>query len=207
MRYLLICYCFLFLTILNGQELYRIPLGSKNNILELSLANNSPIDFKQINYKIIEISMCLRVSDWQNEIGEIKKGENKDIEIKFDIADKTDINEEGGIRLGIYNGETLIAEREFRIRISHPLKYELKQNYPNPFNPTTTICYTIPQKSMVSLKIFNILGEEVSVLIDEEKEAGEHKIIFSAEGIASGIYYYKIKSGDYSETKKLIIVK
>ena len=93
---------------------------------------------------------------------------------------------------------------------SGPLKkfnYQLKQNYPNPFNPTTTINYKIPSSETVSIRIFDVLGREVTRLVDEQKEAGNHSIEFDASNLTSGIYFYHIKSGGYSETKKLILQK
>jgi photosystem II stability/assembly factor-like uncharacterized protein len=90
--------------------------------------------------------------------------------------------------------------------------YKLNQNYPNPFNPTTTITYQIPQAGFVRLKVYDILGREVATLVDEEKPAGGYEVQFnshSGEGrnLTSGMYFYQLKAGDYSETKKMILLK
>ena len=86
-------------------------------------------------------------------------------------------------------------------------RFTLKQNYPNPFNPNTKISYSIPEASFVSLKIYDLLGEEISTLINEEKAAGSYKINFDAEQLTSGIYFYKIEAGNYIEAKKMILMK
>ena len=86
-------------------------------------------------------------------------------------------------------------------------KYSLEQNYPNPFNPTTTINYEIPERGFVTLKVYDILGREVTILINEEKPAGSYEVQFTASGLTSGIYFYQIKAGEYSETKKMILLK
>ena len=88
-----------------------------------------------------------------------------------------------------------------------PSAYILKQNYPNPFNPTTTIEYTLPERGYVTIKIYNTIGETIAVLVNEEKTAGNHKIFFSAEKLSSGIYYYSMNSGNYSEIRKMVLLK
>lgn len=82
----------------------------------------------------------------------------------------------------------------------------LEQNYPNPFNPSTTIRYQLPKASRVSLKIFNTLGQEVAVLVDEEKEAGYYQARWDA-ALPSGVYFYRLQTGDYLETKKMILLR
>ncbi|HZW38115.1 MAG TPA: family 10 glycosylhydrolase [Ignavibacteriaceae bacterium] len=91
--------------------------------------------------------------------------------------------------------------------IIKPNEYRLSQNYPNPFNPITNIKYTIKQASRVTLKLFNVLGNEVKTLVDEYKSAGQYEVQLNAENIPSGVYFYKIVAGDFTDTKKLIIMK
>ena len=88
-----------------------------------------------------------------------------------------------------------------------PIVFSLGQNYPNPFNPNTTISYSIPNTSLVRLKIFNILGQEVATLINEEKLMGNYEINFDASSLSSGVYIYKIQAGSFVESKKMILLK
>jgi hypothetical protein len=88
-----------------------------------------------------------------------------------------------------------------------PGSFVLKQNYPNPFNPTTTINYSIPKSSFVTIKVYDILGREVSTLVNEEKQVGNYKIKFNASKLTSGIYFYRMQAGSFVETKKLILLK
>jgi hypothetical protein len=88
-----------------------------------------------------------------------------------------------------------------------PTSFSLEQNYPNPFNPTTTIQYSLPFSEKVSLKIFNLLGEEVKTLTDEYQDAGKHSVQFNANNLASGIYFYRLQAGSFIETKKMILIK
>ncbi|MCP5061994.1 MAG: T9SS type A sorting domain-containing protein [Ignavibacteriae bacterium] len=88
-----------------------------------------------------------------------------------------------------------------------PMDFNLSQNYPNPFNPTTVIKYAIPTQSNVLLKVYNILGKEVSTLVNEEKSSGNYEVNFNANNLASGIYYYTLKAGSFTETKKMILLQ
>jgi subtilisin-like proprotein convertase family protein len=88
-----------------------------------------------------------------------------------------------------------------------PVKYELSQNYPNPFNPTTNIKYQIANNSFVSLKIYDILGKEITTLVNENQKAGEYLAVFNTSGLASGVYFYKLVAGDFTEIKKMILIK
>jgi hypothetical protein len=85
--------------------------------------------------------------------------------------------------------------------------YSLSNNYPNPFNPTTTIEYSTPKLSFVTLKVFDVLGREVTTIVDEEKNTGTYKVEFDGTSHGSGIYFYQLKAGDYIEAKKMILVK
>ncbi|MEA1898087.1 MAG: T9SS type A sorting domain-containing protein, partial [Bacteroidota bacterium] len=87
------------------------------------------------------------------------------------------------------------------------LTVRLNQNFPNPFNPQTTISYSLKNSSDVSLSIYNIKGELVETLVNEEQQAGDHSIVWDAEDVSSGIYLYQIKTEGSIETKKCVIMK
>ena len=88
-----------------------------------------------------------------------------------------------------------------------PKNYSLHQNYPNPFNPVTKIRYELPKESYVKLSIFDITGKEVDVLADGILSAGYHDVFWNAANTGSGVYFYRLESGSYKETKKMIVVK
>ncbi len=85
--------------------------------------------------------------------------------------------------------------------------YALQQNYPNPFNPVTTISYSLPVKSQVTLVVYNTLGESVVQLVNGEKEAGNYEAEFNAISLPSGIYFYRIQAGSFVETKKMVLMR
>jgi hypothetical protein len=88
-----------------------------------------------------------------------------------------------------------------------PKEYRVFQNYPNPFNTSTTIRYELPKESRVLLKVFNILGQEVATLVDEVKRPGRYSVQWNAGNVASGMYLYRLRAGEFVKTKKLVLLK
>jgi len=88
-----------------------------------------------------------------------------------------------------------------------PEYYHLSHNYPNPFNPVTTIKYSLPVGSLVTLKVYDLLGNEISTLVNKEQEAGEYSVEFSADGLSSGMYFYTISARAFTRAKKMILLR
>jgi len=93
------------------------------------------------------------------------------------------------------------------VEVGLPGTYDLSQNYPNPFNPTTRIDFTLPEKQMVRLRVYNTLGELVSEIINEEREAGSYSVIFDASNLPSGVYFYTISTGKFIASKKMSLLR
>lgn len=127
------------------------------------------------------------------------------------LTDEEEISVSGTIRQNNYR--LLIGNKKFIEKNSsniHPISFYLSQNYPNPFNPTTFVRYSIPKPSHVVIKIFDILGNEIKTIIDEEKSSGnyETEIDFSNDqSLASGVYFIKLKTESFSDTKKMILIR
>jgi hypothetical protein len=97
--------------------------------------------------------------------------------------------------------------QEVEVEVTAPMVFSLEQNFPNPFNPTTTIGFGIQNKSNVKITILNAIGEEVAVVLNEEREPGFHQVEFNATNLPSGVYFYQLKAGDFISTKKMILMK
>lgn len=140
------------------------------------------------------------------------------------VTDAKDFSSQGS--MNIYNNSSVlinsfttgIAPRRIALSYSEThtavngsdevqLSFNLAQNYPNPFNPTTTITYQIPETGFVTLKIYNPLGEEISVIVNNIQSAGTHVINFDGSGISSGVYIYQLKTGNFSSIRKMILMK
>jgi photosystem II stability/assembly factor-like uncharacterized protein len=111
----------------------------------------------------------------------------------------------GTTNRGVYRSieTTVIVEKLNNL----PQKYILHQNYPNPFNPVTSIKYVVGSFQFVSIKVYDVLGNEIATLVNEEKLAGEYEVEFNATNLPSGIYFYQLKAGDYTETRKMVLLK
>jgi hypothetical protein len=107
------------------------------------------------------------------------------------------------VKLGTVERPTAVEDERHDI----PISYELYQNYPNPFNPTTTIEFTLAKFGRTTLTIYNVMGQVVETLVDREMTRGIHRITFRADRYTSGIYFYKLKSGDHVEVKKMMLLK
>ncbi len=106
--------------------------------------------------------------------------------------------------VGTWNDEILTSVGQSG---NSPTKFELNQNYPNPFNPSTTIKYQIPKAGMVSIKVYDILGQEVAILVNEIKNSGSYQVNFNASKLASGTYIYRLQAGSFVQTKKMLLLK
>ncbi|MCX6162108.1 MAG: T9SS type A sorting domain-containing protein [Ignavibacteriae bacterium] len=105
-----------------------------------------------------------------------------------------------------YNGSSLLTGIN-PVSGTIPGRYSLSQNYPNPFNPVTKINFSIPNNNLVTIKIYNSLGKEVAVLVNGTYSAGEYEVTLNGASLSSGVYFYKITAGDFSETKKMLLTK
>jgi hypothetical protein len=113
-----------------------------------------------------------------------------------------DITNESNHFIGEDNG--IVSYKEFS---GTPAAFELSQNFPNPFNPSTTITFSIPQASLVTLKVFDISGKEVITLVNERRDAGNYDVSFNGAGLSSGMYFYRINSGSFTKVMKMVLVK
>jgi len=114
---------------------------------------------------------------------------------------------ESGNRTVFYAGSyswTLTGVNDSRVL---PASFSLEQNYPNPFNPSTMIRFSVPKEEFVTLKVYNMLGQEVKTLVNEVRWAGTHEVVFDAAGLPSGVYLYKLSAGRYLDTKKMVLMK
>ncbi len=110
-----------------------------------------------------------------------------------------------GYNSTIYSNEIVTDVEEHQVNL--PENFEVHQNYPNPFNPATTISFTIPESGKVSIKVYDLLGSELKTLINKNMQAGTHKVNFNAENLTSGIYFYSVRTGNISITRKMILLK
>ncbi len=177
-----------------------------------AVQNGNDIDLKwstatEINNKGFEVQRFSKKSDW-NQIAFV---EGNGTTTKIHSYSFTDNNvSEGKYQYRLkqidFDG-TFKYSDVVEVTVTLPDKYTLEQNFPNPFNPTTTIKYSIPASGFVSLRVYNLLGQEVATLVNENKKAGSHSVVFNASSLSSGVYICKIIAGHFTSTRKLMLLK
>ncbi len=113
----------------------------------------------------------------------------------------------GGLVGAVINGDTLGTLTSIKDTRLKPNSYNIYQNYPNPFNPSTTIRYSLPKNDFVNLVIYNTLGQKVSTLVNEYQTSGKYSVQFNASNLPSGVYFYKIESGNFIKVNKMLLLR
>ncbi len=194
----------------NAQEAYNIPFASKDNTFELTIANASSITAAQVSVEANGAPSWVKFGQKAVIIDQLKAREEKCATFSFGVDKLAPVNKPQSLSFVVKSKTRESWTKEIKIQVSPPDKFELFQNYPNPFNPTTTICYQLTRDSKVSLKIYNLLAQEVVTLVDGEKQAGYHQERFDATRFSSGMYIYRIvyvnELGKQSSDRKTMMV-
>jgi len=186
---------------------YKIPLGSKDNVIELLINNQSTENLKQLKIKAIEYPEWIKFVNTEVIINELNRYQKNTAKFIFDVDKFAQAGSNVNISFKIeYKGRKSYI-RNINIITTSPLNFELFQNYPNPFNPSTIIKYSIPKSGLVTLKVYDVLGKEISTLLNEKKEAGIHKIEFNQTNLSSGVYFYTLKTDEFLQTRKMILLR
>jgi photosystem II stability/assembly factor-like uncharacterized protein len=182
-------------------ELIAFTGTSENNKIKLNWATAT-----ELNNKGFEIERSIDNKDFVTRGFVNGSGTSTELHEYSFIEDA--LNEKLFYRLKQldYNGNYSYS-KTIEINSVYASSFELSQNYPNPFNPTTIIQYAVNSKQLVTLKVYDVLGNEIVTLVNEENPVGEYKITFDASGLPSGIYFYKLQAGDYNQTRKMILMK
>ncbi|HSD63149.1 MAG TPA: T9SS type A sorting domain-containing protein [Ignavibacteriaceae bacterium] len=194
-------------------RVYDVQPGTKNNKINLTVANISetnslgnikikPVDFPEDMIKFKTSSRVIKQIDAKQET---------EVVFEFDINRNAPVNVKDTLKFSITGSNNISAQKEIILNFIAPKEYRLEQNYPNPFNPATKIQYQLPFNSKVTLKIYDILGEEVQTLVNEVQDSGYKEVSFNGSNYASGIYIYRLtaqnKGNTFTSVKKMVMVK
>ncbi|NNJ54004.1 MAG: T9SS type A sorting domain-containing protein, partial [Ignavibacteriaceae bacterium] len=165
---------------------FDVRFGSQRFVEDLSSGNNT-IDFTGVEYpvKIKVEGISLKLQDVSGKIINLELHTDEEVLIVDNLINRLIVHSNGSI----------------------PTKYSLEQNYPNPFNSNTIIKYGVTERTFVELRIYDILGREVELLVNEEQNEGYYELTYNASQLASGIYFYSLSAGSFSETKKMILLR
>jgi Secretion system C-terminal sorting domain len=195
-----------------AQTVYEIVPGSKNNLFELSVANNTGISAQSVSIFIQGKPDWVSFAANEINLKEIGKAEKQTTQFYFGVSEDAPIGEESNVTFRIVGNKGGGLTKVYNIKVTAPEIFEVLQNYPNPFNPSTTIKYSIPQDTFVSIKVFNVLGERVAELVNKDLKTGMHEVTFNASNLSSGFYFYIVEAKGidgtkYFDSKKMILLK
>ncbi|HQY53438.1 MAG TPA: T9SS type A sorting domain-containing protein [Ignavibacteria bacterium] len=196
-----------------------VSFGSDNSVLPAELlsftssVNENNVNLiwqtnKELNNSGFDIERSAIDDQWI-KAGFIPGNGNSNVPKEYSFTDKNLAPGKYKYRLKQidFNGSFEYYSLAGEVSIGIPDKYELSQNYPNPFNPSTVIRYSLTENSFTTLKIYDITGREMTRLVNEKQEAGRYEVIFNGSNLASGVYFYELRSGDFVAQKKMVILK
>jgi subtilisin-like proprotein convertase family protein len=177
-------------------------IGLNGNVDYLTTVFDDESDNELLDYKYVDFGPNIKPA---NSLNSAFSGKNPKGIWKLKIVDLYNGNTGFLYGWGLrFNNVTGVEDNDSK---TIPAIFSLEQNYPNPFNPSTTISYSLPKASNVKLTIYNLLGQEVTTLVNSFNQAGKHLINFNALNLASGVYIYSIKADGFVSSKKLILLK
>jgi len=197
-----------------GQTVYPVQADSKGNQIVLSIANESKTTAaNDIQVWVQSPSTSISFVQSAASVKNIPIGNESDVAFKFNVDREAKIgrNDTLVFVIGDCNGATWT--KSIVVSYLGPLVYKLEQNFPNPFNPSTTIYYDLPLDSRVRITVYDILGREIRKLVDEQEPAGYQKTRFDIQGIASGVYIYRMQAEPltggkpFAAVHKMIVLK
>jgi len=190
-----------------------------NNVLPVELASFTSLINKrdvtlnwatsaETNNSGFEIERSSSNSEW-SKVGSVVGNGTTNSAVNYTFTDRNLASGNYSYRLKQidFNGNFEYFNLNNEVNIGIPVKFDMSQNYPNPFNPSTTINYDIPADGKVSVKLFDMSGKEVAVLVNEVKTAGYYSVKFNASSLSSGVYFYNITADNFTATKKMMLVK
>ncbi len=194
-------------TSLLAQNTYEVIPGTKSNEIALRIVNESQTtDIEKISVALSNNPKGIELCSNLVSLSKLKPGEEKVALFSFD-AKRIPGTQKDTLKFLITDNKGGSWKKEIVIEYALPKEFKLEQNYPNPFNPTTTIEFTIPLNGRYNLSVYNILGQLVNQLSEDEYVSGYYKVNFDAARLASGMYIYRLSGNNVNISKKMILMK
>jgi hypothetical protein len=182
-------------------------VGSTGNTIALTITNSSYLPLPEITVRVLRHPSWMTVASNSVHLPMLMGNSQEEVHFSFNVDPATPAGEEGAITFDIKSAWGVRWTKEIDLITALPASVRLHQNYPNPFNPITVIRFTLPQAGFVSLKVFDILGREVSSLLSEHLPAGSHRAFFDASTLPSGVYFYKLHAEGTVAIQKMILAR
>lgn len=193
-------------------QVYQLPFASAGNAIELTVANTAEVPLTSVTVEAAEVPSWIKFTATEQRIALLKSREEMPVTFTFAVDKSAPVGQRQELRFIVTGTGGEQWEKEITVAVSAPERFELFQNFPNPFNPQTAISFQLSAVSRVSLKIFNMLGQEVASLVDADRAAGFHQEMWDASRYASGMYVVRIvaegKEGErFVAQRRMLLLK
>jgi hypothetical protein len=179
-----------------AQTVYQLPFASSGNTVDLVVANIAKTALVGVKVEATNLPSWLKFAATEQRIALLNANEELPATFTFSVDKAAPVQKSHTLKFVVSAPTGEKWTKEITVAVAAPEKFQLFQNYPNPFNPATMISYQLPTDSRVSLKIFNLLGQEVATPVDGQRLAGDHEERWDARGFASGMYVYQLSLSD-----------
>jgi hypothetical protein len=186
-----------------GQTVYTLPFASTGNSVELTVANTAAIALTGVKVEATNLPPWLKFASTEHRIALLKPQQETPSTFIFSVDKTAPVQKLQTLKFVISGPTGEKWTKEITVAVAAPEKFEVFQNYPNPFNPSTTISYQLAVNCTVTLKIFNMLGQEVASLVDGDRLAGCHQEMWDAGRLSSGMYVYQLIATDERGMKQI----
>lgn len=183
-------------------ELTSFSAAAVNNSVRLSWSTAT-----ETNNQGFVVEKSANKANW-SKIAFVAGSGNSSKPLNYSYLDNSSLNGKNYYRLKqLDNSGSFEYSKVIEVNVNSPKEYKLFANYPNPFNPSTKIAFSLAESQVVKLRVFNMLGQEVKILLNSKMDAGRHEITFNAGSLTSGVYIYKLEAGNFVQTKTMMLVK
>jgi hypothetical protein len=196
-----------------GQQIHTLVPGTKNNKVELTVANRASLPVESVEVMLVRHTSHVIFSSVNRILDSIAPGREQAVVFSFDVARTAPVNKRDTLEFRITERSGAVWMKSVIVQYAGPTAFALDQNFPNPFNPSTKIQYQLPIDSRVTLKVYDVLGREVTTLMNDIRPAGYHDALWDAGNIASGVYFYRMEAqsltggSGFQQIKKLMVIK
>lgn len=198
----------------HSQQVYTLVPDTKGNQIELTVANESPAScVDSVTVHLETTRPWLNFTSTLQGIPVIGANREATVTFAFAINRSAPVNKKDTLQFAVTDKIGSTWMESIVVQYTGPATFALDQNFPNPFNPVTTIQYQLPTDSRVTLKVYDLLGREVTTLLNEDRPAGYHDVKWDAANVASGVYFYRMEarplnnSQNFQQVKKLMVMK
>jgi hypothetical protein len=184
-------------------QIYQLPFASSGNTIELSVANTATIALVGVKVEATNLPSWLKFAATEQHIAVLKANQEMAATFTFAVDKTAPVQKNQTLKFVISAPSGEQWTKEITVAVAPPMKFEAYQNYPNPFNPTTAISYQLTANSSVSLKIYNMLGQQVASVVEGDRLAGYHLESWDATRYSSGMYIYRLIATDERGSKQI----